>query len=95
MSLQALQLQTISKTTGSLVEAVEQLFRALEIERLDKVFITLQHVMECCQRCGGGNDYKLTYMGKQHLRAEGKLLAFILCDSQVYQHACHLADLQN
>jgi hypothetical protein len=58
-SIQALQQKKPARTTEQLVANVEAAFAELETDKLDRVFLTLQSVMEQTLLAGGSNQYKI------------------------------------
>ncbi|KAF1772423.1 hypothetical protein GQ600_9002 [Phytophthora cactorum] len=44
-------------------------------------------VMECVMRVGGGNEYKLSHVGKNKFRCVGRLTLWLECDLVRFRHA--------
>ncbi|KAE9348920.1 hypothetical protein PR003_g6164 [Phytophthora rubi] len=86
-SIQALQYQEDCYNIDQLIRAVRKSYDALECEKLDNIFLTLQKVFECALRAGGSNEYKLPHIGKDKLRRLGKLPQSLPCDLEAFRYA--------
>ena len=60
------------------MDVVEHSFWEYPMEKLNKVWITLQCCMNCVLKCNGGNDYKIPHMSKDKLERMGELPRTIL-----------------
>jgi hypothetical protein len=72
-AIQALQQQQRQRTIDDLIAAVLDSYVALKSNTLNKVFITLQKVMELIILNEGSNAYKLPHLGKDSLMRKGGL----------------------
>jgi hypothetical protein len=66
-AIQALQHKVAPNTIDDLINAVQQAFHSLEVEKLNRVFLTLQQCMITVMRERRGNSYKILYMAKEKL----------------------------
>ena len=87
-SIQSLQYREATPDIQSLVVAVEKSYASLSPTKLDDTFMTLQKVLECIIKYGGGNEYAIPHMNKKKLRKENKLPVAFTCDEEIY--ACGL-----
>jgi hypothetical protein len=55
------------------VKAVEDSFKKLDKQTLNKVFLTHQQCLEQIILCDGGNTFKLPHMGKERLLRQDQL----------------------
>ena len=72
-AIQSLQQQQSQRTIDDLIAAVVKSFQTMNASTLDKVFITLQKVMELIILHDGSNAYKLPHLGKDSLLRRGML----------------------
>lgn len=86
-AIQALQHQEAPRTIEELIQAVQKAFEDMPAEKLDNVFLSLQKAMECTMKAGGNNDYALAHIGKDKLRAEGKLPVSLTCGQEAVENA--------
>lgn len=88
-AIQSLQYQASPKTVvDELVLAVEKSFEDLSPESLKRVFLTLQASMIEVMKVNGGNNYKLSHMGKLHLmREDGTLPSQLQCQRAFVENA--------
>jgi hypothetical protein len=83
-SIQSLQHTSAPASIAELIECTENAFAALDAEKLDDTFLSLQQVMEAILRDFGNNQYKRPHMAKQKLRRQGLLPLQLLCCESVY-----------
>lgn len=81
-SIQSLQHQASPKTIDDLIACVENAFYALDKDKLDDVFLTLQKCLECTMFVGGGNSYQLPHLQKAKLRRESSLPTQLVCSPE-------------
>jgi hypothetical protein len=87
-SLQTLQHRKVARNIEQLVNNVDESFRELTFDRLDRVFMTLQTVMEASLNVQGDNRYAIPHRNKTSLvDANGLLPVSTPCDRQVYDDA--------
>ncbi|GMF13259.1 unnamed protein product [Phytophthora lilii] len=87
-SLQSLQYKKRAKTVEDLVNNVEDAFNELHFSTLDKVFLTLQSVLQASMYVNGCNKYKLPHLSKDTLRSNNGLLPpSMACSKRVYNKA--------
>jgi hypothetical protein len=55
------------------VKAVKDIFKELDKQTLNKVFLTHPQCLETIILCDGGYNYKLLHMGKERLLRQGQL----------------------
>jgi hypothetical protein len=72
-AIQSLQQTKRCKTIDELVKVVNDSFLELHPELLNKVFLTLQTVMELIILNDGGNNFKIPHMRKDALARQGQL----------------------
>lgn len=78
-SIQSLQYQKKPHDIDSLIHCVEEAFNELHRDTLEDVFLSLQQAMMCVLQHDGLNNYRLSHMGKQKLRKNGKLPVTLRC----------------
>ena len=86
-AIQSIQLEREIYGTEDLIEAVEDAFELMSPKALNAVFLTLQNVMVCAMKAGGGNDFKLPHMKKKKLEREKKLPLSICCEEITLRNA--------
>lgn len=87
-SLQSLQFKKRSRSIQQLVNHVEQAFTELEPRKLNKVFLTLQAVLNAAMCVGGGNGFRIPHMGNNSIeRTFGRLPDSIECDPEAVERA--------
>jgi hypothetical protein len=69
-SLQSQQVKRVSYSREELIHAVTAAYEAYESVKLDNAFLTLQCCFNSILEAEGGNDYKLTHMGKARLERQ-------------------------
>ena len=84
-AIQALQQQQRQDNIDDLIKAVEDSFVALDKKCLNKVFLTLQKVMELVILNDGRNDYKLPHLRKAALERQGQLPVSISVTDELKQ----------
>jgi hypothetical protein len=84
-SIDALAQEEDVHTVPQLVALVERSFRALDLETLDNVFLTLQCCMAEVLKDRGGNGYKIPHVGKARLRARGLMPVSMPVDRGVFE----------
>ncbi|KAL5706561.1 hypothetical protein ACHQM5_024712 [Ranunculus cassubicifolius] len=82
-AIQSLQHQEAPTTIDELVQAVEKAFEDLSTDNLNRVFLSLQMCMIEAMKVGGGNNYKLPHMRKNHLIQSGSLPVQLECDAEL------------
>ena len=88
-AIQALQNKENMIKIDDLIGVVDKSFDDLEPDTLNHTFLTLQAVMECCLKDGGGNSYTLPHKGKAKLQRNGLLPRSFTCEQNT------LVDAQN
>ena len=79
-------LQSAPTNLNDLIESVEHAFDSYDVEKLDKVFITLQSILIQVMIDEGGNSYKIPHMGKDKmLKENGKLPRALKIDGELYR----------
>lgn len=91
-AIQALQYQTALKNIDELMTAVTESFEALEIHKLNDVFLSLQMALEESMKNEGCNGYKLPHIGKQCMRETGRLPLVITCSDDSILTAKHAVE---
>lgn len=87
-SLQSLQHKMKAKTIEDLVNNVDDAFAKLHYTALDKVFLTLQSVLQETMHIDGCNKYKIPHLAKDTLRTStGLLPPSLTCSDRVYDKA--------
>lgn len=87
-SLQTLQHRKKARTIEQLVDNVEEAFRELPFTKIDRVFMTLQSILEACMDVDGGNKYLIPHLGKDQLVQDNGLLPLTLkCSPRVHKKA--------
>ncbi|KAL6615329.1 hypothetical protein ACP70R_037599 [Stipagrostis hirtigluma subsp. patula] len=79
-SIETIQYKIPSKTTPELVAAVETAYQQYSVDKLNRIFLTLQCVMKEAMKCGGGNGYKIPHIRREMLQRQGQLPLQISCD---------------
>ncbi len=69
-AIQSLQQEFVCKTIDELIAVVERAYWDLPLETCEKVWVTLQMVLNEIVINGGNNGYKLPHMGKDKLMRE-------------------------
>jgi hypothetical protein len=75
----------------SLIAAVEESFRDMEVKTLEKCFLTLQAVMEQIMLAKGGNDYSLPHVKKKHF-SDGRFPSSLPCSNKAFDTAVAALD---
>ena len=84
-SIQSLQHTESPKNIVELINVVNESYDKLEPNKLLKIFLTLQTVMEQILLNDGGNEYKLVHMSKSKLEREGRLPESIRASDKLLQ----------
>lgn len=84
VAIQSLQYSHAPTTVDELIEATCDAFDTMAPIKLDNNFISLQQTMECVIAGFSGNVYKRPHMGKDKLRAAGRLSRCITCDEMTF-----------
>lgn len=61
------------KTVNDMLNVVKEAYNELQPETLNKVWITLQYVMNEILKNKGNNKYHIPHMNKNRLAAQGRL----------------------
>lgn len=86
-AIQALQYQKDARTIDELIANVEEAFKEMRKETLNKVFLSLQMCMTETLKVAGCNKYKLPHMNKEGLERSGQLPEALVCSNDVVQQA--------
>jgi hypothetical protein len=81
-----------SYNRGELVQAVQAAYDAYEPYKLDFAFLTLQCCYNSILEAGGGNDYKISHMGKAKLERQGNLPVSIQVTAAVADYLSNETD---
>jgi hypothetical protein len=84
-SIQSLTLESAPNTLQELIESVEVAFDSYDVDKLDKVFVTLQSVLEEVMKDEGGMGYKIPHMNKDKMVKEKSLPRALKVDGELYQ----------
>ena len=66
-ALQSLRYKTVSKTINDLIGAVHETFETYSVEKLNRIFLTLQLCMMETMKVKGSNTYQLPHINKEAL----------------------------
>jgi hypothetical protein len=89
-SIQSLAFESAPNTLKELIESVERAYDSYEVDKLAKVYITLQSVLVEVMKEGGGNKNKIPHMGKDKLQREGMLPNTLNVDGELYRKTLEL-----
>ncbi|OMO71660.1 hypothetical protein COLO4_28150 [Corchorus olitorius] len=89
-AIQSLQQKGAPKTVDELVSAVMKAFEEFSSFESNKIFLTLQTVMEKIIERKGCNVYDVPHIGKEKLDREGRLPKVWKCDRTIVQEAREL-----
>ncbi|OMO83319.1 hypothetical protein COLO4_22596 [Corchorus olitorius] len=89
-SIQSLQQKGAPRTVDELVSAVMKAFEEFSSFESNKIFLTLQTVMEKIIERKGCNVYDVPHIGKEKLDREGRLPKVWKCDRTIVQEAREL-----
>ena len=85
--MQSIYYQKSPKNSIELIEIVEDAFKNYPMEKLNKIWLTLQSCMDEIIKEQGGNKYKIPHMSKDKLIRNGTL-PVVLNVSPEAQQAC-------
>jgi hypothetical protein len=83
-SLQSFTDQLNPTTIDELIEGVVDEFNKYEVEKINRIFLTLQSCMLQVMRLRGGNWYKIPHMNKGGLLLQNALPDRLYCDQALY-----------
>ncbi|KAJ0390587.1 hypothetical protein P43SY_010266 [Pythium insidiosum] len=87
-SLQSLQHRKKARSIEELVDNVDEAFRELPMTNIDRVFLTLQSVLQASMDVDGGNKYLIPHLGKDKLvQGNGLLPPSLKCSGRVFRKA--------
>ncbi|KAJ0391581.1 hypothetical protein ATCC90586_010674 [Pythium insidiosum] len=87
-SLQSLQHRKKARSIEELVDNVDEAFRELPMTNIDRVFLTLQSVLQASMDVDGGNKYLIPHLGKDKLvQGNGLLPPSLKCSDRVFRKA--------
>jgi len=72
-ALQSMHCCTTPRNEVELIEMVEQTCRDCPLNKINRIWVTLQTVFNNTLGDVGGNQFKMTHMGKEKLEKEGRL----------------------
>jgi len=84
-SIQSLTLESAPNTLKELIESVEEAFDNYDVDKLAKVFITLQSILVEVMKDEGGMGYKIPHLNKDRMQREGRLPRALRVDGELYQ----------
>jgi hypothetical protein len=84
-SIQSLTLLDALNTLKELIQSIERAYDGYDVEKLNRVFVTLQSCLMEILKDQGGMGYKIPHMGKEKLQKEGELPMALSVDAQLYQ----------
>ncbi|ETM98069.1 hypothetical protein PPTG_19821 [Phytophthora nicotianae INRA-310] len=73
-SLQSLQHKKKAKTIENLVDNVDAAFKQLDFSTIDRVFVTMQSVLQVSMDVNGSNKYKIPHLFKRQIEKRNDLL---------------------
>lgn len=85
-AIQAVQHRKQAYSIAALIEAVQAAFEEMQVETLEKCFLTLQAVMEQVMLSSGGNDYDLPRVKNVHF-PNGIFPSTLVCSENAYLSA--------
>ena len=87
-SIQSLQYKTPASTTEGLISNIRAAFAAMPLTKIDRVFMSLQLVLQEILSHGGSNEFKLPHAHKDSLMlSTGLLPPRIACDRNAWSSA--------
>lgn len=86
-AIQSVQYRASCYNVDQLIDAVNEAFDNMPTDTLNRVFLTLQSVMELIMKYDGCNRYKLPHMNKDKLSLSGPLPVSISCTSDLHHAA--------
>ncbi|WOG92649.1 hypothetical protein DCAR_0311923 [Daucus carota subsp. sativus] len=79
-ALQSLRYKRAARTVVDIVRGVEETFEAYPIDKLNRIFLTLQLCMRETMKVKGVNNYQLPHINKDALQRQGILPIQIRCN---------------
>ena len=84
-SIQSLTLESAPNTIQELIESVEEAYDRYDVNKLARVFITLQSVLIEVMKDEGGMRYKIPHLNKDRMERERMLHINLRCDGELYR----------
>ena len=84
-SIQSLTLESAPNTIQELIESVQEAYDQYDLNKLAKVFITLQSVSNEVMKDEGGMRYKIPHLNNDRMERERMLHINLRCDGELYQ----------
>lgn len=84
-AIASVQHQKNAHNIDDLINAVEDSFESMELEKLNDCFLTLQACMIETLKCRGSNRYRVPHLGKSRLRSAGNLPFTLTCPEELLQ----------
>jgi hypothetical protein len=84
-SIQSLTLLDALNTLKELIQSIERAYDGYDVEKLNRVFVTLQSCLMEILKDQGGMRYKIPHMDKEKLQKESELSMALSVDAQLYQ----------
>ena len=77
-------------TIKELIQGVQEEFDEYDVDKLNRIFLTLQTIMVEVMNYRGGNSYKIPHLRKERLERQGMLPPMIHFPREVYDNAMEI-----